>query len=292
MIIGRIFGISLRINWFFLFLLALMWLVKLLPETLILFGIVLLHELAHSAAAKGFGLRVREVEILPFGGVARVDDIIEVDPVVEVTVAVVGPLTNFFLAGLVLFFRDYLPFPEHLDFFVQANVMLGVFNLVPALPLDGGRIYRAYLSRKKGFRIATDQAVKLAKAVAVLFAALGGILLYLGRVNISLIVIAFFVFFASDRERNLAPYVFLRYLTGKKDELREQGVLPAQQLVAADFVPVKELIRRFGPKRYHVVMIVDQEGNLARIITEWEVINTFFEQGIETPVGKVAHRGS
>ncbi len=292
MIIGRLLGIKLRLNWFFLLLLGLLWLVEMLPQTLILFAIVLIHEYAHAVAAKGLGLKVRDVELLPFGGVARIDDIMEVDPVIEATVAIVGPLTNFFLAGLALLMARYVQAWPYMDFFVQSNLMLGAFNLVPALPLDGGRIYRAYLSRKIGFRSATERAVKLAKVLAFVFAGLGGFLLYQGRVNVSLIVVSFFVFFAADRERNLAPYVFLRYLSGKKDELREQGVMAAEQLVAAEFVPVKDLVRRFGPKRYHVVMVVDQDGNLARVLTEWEVINTFFEQGIETPIGEAVDRHS
>lgn len=291
MLIGKIFGIRLRLNPFFLLLLGLMTAVKLLPETTILFGIVLIHELAHTAAAKGFGQKVREVELLPFGGVARVSDMMEVEPVAEATVAAVGPMTNLLLAGAVWALWEYLPFTEaHLQFFLRANLSIGLFNLLPALPLDGGRIYRSILTRRLGFRRATEHAAMVAKWFAVLFGIVGVALVYFGRVNITLIVMAFFVFFASDRERNMAPYVFMRFLTTKREELREQEILRADHLVAIDSVPVKELVRSFEPKRYCVVLVVDNDGNLARLATEQEVIDSFFEKGIETPVGEVGRR--
>lgn len=291
MLIGKIFGIRLRLNPFFLLLLGLMAVVKLLPETLMLFGIVLVHELAHTAAAKGFGQKVREVELLPFGGVAKVSDIMEVDPVVEATVAAVGPLTNLVLVALAFALRPYLPITEtQLQFFVRANLAIAFFNLLPALPLDGGRIYRSILTKHMGFRRATEHAVRIAKWFAVILGIIGVVLIYLQQVNISLIVMAFFVFFASDRERNMAPYVFMRFLTKKREELLEQQVLRADHLVAVDSVPVKELVRNFEPRRYFVVLVVDPEGNLASMATEQEVIESFFERGIETPIGEVGRR--
>ncbi|NLV92053.1 MAG: peptidase M50 [Firmicutes bacterium] len=286
MIVGKILGIRLRLNWFFLLLLGLTWWVGILPQILLLFAIVLLHEFAHGLAARGFGLKVEEVELLPFGGVARISDPLEHDPGVEATVAIVGPMTNFFLALCGVMIRPYLDSEPLVEYFIQANLILGGFNLIPALPLDGGRILRAYLTPRLGWRQATEQAVRLAKVISVILVLLGIALLYTNQVNVSLIVIAFFVFFAADREKNLAPYTFIRYLVGKKEELTQQGVMSAEPLVAQAHVPVREVVRKFGPKRYHLVAVIDAEGRVEQVLSEWEVLDVFLERGVDIPVGE------
>lgn len=177
----RIFGITINIDfsWLFAFILVTFSLAEgffphMYPglvwyqywfagavSALFLFLSVLLHELAHSVVAIRNGIPVRDIYLFIFGGVAMV----EREPKsasVEFRVAVAGPLMSFFLASLFLMFAYLYPYDDLFNGFINymfmVNLSLGLFNLVPAFPLDGGRILRSILWPKKGLLRATKIA--------------------------------------------------------------------------------------------------------------------------------------
>jgi Zn-dependent protease len=143
-----------------------------------LFGLVVLHELGHGLMARQFGLRVRDVTLLPFGGVAHIEQM-PASPRTEAMVALAGPLTNVAIAVaslplLVLWFLlkgytslnslttlrlDDPSFTGFVVFLFLANLMLAIVNLLPAFPMDGGRVFRAAMSSVVGRDLATKAAV-------------------------------------------------------------------------------------------------------------------------------------
>jgi len=138
------FGVKYRIHPLFSIVLLLSVLTGYFIEIVTLFGIVLIHELGHVAAAKGFGWRVTEVQLLPFGGVAVVEEMGSVSVWQDIAVALAGPLQNFWMmpVGWVLTAIGVLPV-EWGHYFIQANLLIALFNLLPVLPLDGGKVMRA-----------------------------------------------------------------------------------------------------------------------------------------------------
>ena len=225
----RLGGINFRFHWFFLLLLFICAFYGYLLETLILFGLVLLHELVHLKVAKAQGLEVGDVELLPFGGVARIEDVLELDPQVESTVSIAGPLFNFFLVAAALIIYHKVPSwreNETFLFFIRSNLTLALFNLLPALPLDGGRILRARLCTVFGFQQATEIAIKISKFFAFLLLLLALYFYYLDKLNITLFATAIFLYFAAEKEKTVAMYAFIRALGRKKKILYEQGVMP------------------------------------------------------------------
>src|SRR5690606_29732496 len=127
--VGRLFGARIILSPLLLGLLLVLGAAGLIAQALVIFFVVFLHEIAHAATAAASGLRVREVELLPFGGVARIDDLVEMDPGVEIVVAVAGPLTNLFLyvAGRAALGRAGIP-PELYTVFLDANLAIGGVN--------------------------------------------------------------------------------------------------------------------------------------------------------------------
>jgi Zn-dependent protease len=188
--VGRLFGITVRVHWMWLgMLLFLPLMVEGQPMAslvgfLVLFGIVLLHELGHSLMARQFHIRTLDITLWPLGGMARMDNIPE-KPKVEFWVAIAGPLVNFALAFvggaavLALTFVEVLqPLAEGrwsaLEIawgFLLANLAMGVFNLVPAFPMDGGRVLRAFLANFVDWVRATTIAVYVGRMFA--FAMIG-----------------------------------------------------------------------------------------------------------------------
>src|SRR5512138_1840734 len=153
--------------------------------TLLLFASVTLHELGHSFQALRYGVKVRDITLLPMGGLAQMEEIPE-EPKKELRIAIAGPLVNFAIAavligiGWLLDARALISLKElsaslgHvswsglLAYLTTANLMIGAFNLIPAFPMDGGRILRALLATKMDHARATKIAAQIGQAFAVL----------------------------------------------------------------------------------------------------------------------------
>ena len=209
--LGRLFGIPIRVHWTFLLLLGYLLLfgggLGAVALVLCVFGCVVLHELGHSLVARRFGIGVSDITLLPFGGVARLDSM-SWRPGEEFWIAIAGPLVNVGLAALflplalaagagqVVLGLDLLGSLAVLfSVLLAINVGLAVFNLVPAFPMDGGRILRAWLAKRRGMLAGTTQAATVGRWVALAMAVAG---LLLPRPM--LLVIALFVYVSGKQE--------------------------------------------------------------------------------------------
>ena len=160
------------------------------------FGSVVLHELGHALVARAKGLPIADISLYPFGGMARMLDAPRTTGV-EIGVAAAGPLVSLAL-GLGFWGLSALSSSSELWLMAEVNLVLGIFNLLPALPMDGGRILRALLARKLGFFKATRIAARLARWLALAMAVAG--LFWSGW----LLVIAAFVLVTSLAEEGMA----------------------------------------------------------------------------------------
>jgi Zn-dependent protease len=173
-----------------------------------LFACVLLHEFGHALAARGFGIATPDITLLPIGGVARLARIPD-KPWQELVVAIAGPLVNVVIAAALIFVVHSSAELEHLQYLesprvellsklASVNVMLVLFNLIPAFPMDGGRILRALLAMAMPYAQATQVAAWIGQGLAVVF----GIFGLFG--NSLLIFIAFFIFAGAQQEAAIA----------------------------------------------------------------------------------------
>src|SRR5687768_8976895 len=224
--IGRIAGIDVYMHFTFLILVAWFALshyganrdpMEALTGVLFilaLFGIIVLHELGHALAARRYGIRTRDITLLPIGGVARLERIPE-DPKQELVVAIAGPLVNVVLAAVI-----YLVLAVDIrlaeltnatrvggDFLAQmflVNVMLVFFNMLPAFPMDGGRVLRALLAMRMDYVRATQIAAGIGQAMAIAFAAWGLFAPVFGSPsNPFLLFIALFVWLGAAGEASM-----------------------------------------------------------------------------------------
>ncbi len=191
------------------------------------FGCVVLHELGHALTARHYGIETRDITLYPIGGVARLERLPQ-RPLEEFWIAVAGPAVNVAIAallgGLLLLGAglDYSIFTDSLTRLVLmplliVNVGLALFNMLPAFPMDGGRVLRALLATRLGQLRATTIAAKIGVAMAVLFGLIG---LF---VNPMLTLLGVFVFFAGQQELAAIRY---RYARRSHDPL---DVLPAYE---------------------------------------------------------------
>lgn len=172
------------------------------------FGCVLLHELGHSLMARRFGIETEDITLYPIGGIARLRRLPKA-PGVELAIAVAGPAVNVAIAvvlGLFLFATPLLDGSELLRVFalnlMVVNGLLAAFNMIPAFPMDGGRVLRAVLSGWFGRQRATSIAANLGRLLAVLYGTYNLVLFLTGSSDSSLmqILLATFIYFAAGNE--------------------------------------------------------------------------------------------
>ena len=214
---GRLFGVDIRIHLTFLFLLAFVWFTQSvamgtpgamrgLALVAIIFGCVVLHELGHALVAQRNGVAVRSIILLPIGGVTLMEDTGQRnDPACDIRIAVAGPLVNLAIAvvsgALILLFlpqaklwaRPFVHASNLPRALFWGNVFLGGFNLLPAYPMDGGRVLRALFAERMEYVRATRLAVTVGQAFAMLF-------IFLGVWNTWLMLIGFFLFVGAQLE--------------------------------------------------------------------------------------------
>lgn len=286
--LGRLWGIDYHLNPFFLALLVLFFVAGVLDRGLIAFGVVLVHETAHALVASRLGVTADRVELLPFGGVARTGPELAVHPVREIYVAAAGPASNLAMFGMGVALKNYGVWHDGLGpFFLQCNLLVALFNLLPALPLDGGRIYRALRAEREGIAGATFKAAGMGQFIAVVILLAGVSGMWAGYCGLDIPVTALFLLYAATRERLESPYLFMRMLRNKHEELKREGVLPVAQFAALESVPLGRLVRPFVPRRFHLVTVLDRQQRCRGTVTETAVIDALLQEGAHVTLGEL-----
>jgi len=166
-----------------------------------------------------------------------------------------------------------------------------LFNLLPALPLDGGRVLRGLLAKKRGFKDATRIAAILGQILTMFLAGWGIYLIILEKwQGLMHIFAGAMLFFAARQEMKNASYVFMRYLTTKKQELRLKRVLVAREIVATVETSLGEVLQEFQPPCYHLIWVMNLEGEILGFLGEIELISALFEHGMAQKIGALPIR--
>jgi Zn-dependent protease/CBS domain-containing protein len=251
----------------------------------LIFLCVLLHELGHVFAARRYGVATRDVTLWPFGGIASMERMPD-KPSEELIVAVAGPAVNVAIATvLVLWLWPQLD-PENLTMIEDpavslavkvagANIILVLFNMIPAVPMDGGRVLRALLAMRMGNARATETAAVIGQGFAVVFGVLG--IFY----NPMLIIIAAFIFLAASGEATQAQ---LRAVA--------QGTLVSDAMVTSfESLPTSATVSDAADALIRTTQtefpIVDGGGQLRGVLTRDAMIKALKERGPEAPVLEV-----
>ena len=254
---------------------------------LAIFGCVVLHEFGHALTAKKYGIKTRDITLLPIGGVARLERMPD-KPIQELWVAIAGPFVNIVIAVILYFWIQASgglqpiedlsvsggSFAERL---MVVNIFLVIFNMIPAFPMDGGRVLRALLALRINYTRATQIAATIGQGIALLFGLVG---LF---TNPILIFIALFVWIGAAQEASM---------TKIKSAL---GGIPVTQAMLTDFKTVApedtldELVRltMAGSQQDFPVT----EGNsVVGMVTHKDLISALSERGSSARVSSVMRR--
>ncbi len=297
--LGKIAGIPIALHWTFFILII--WIVgmnlyKGQPLDVALwsglfiisiFACVFLHELGHALAAKRFGIVTKSIVLLPIGGVASLEKIPE-EPKKEIFVALAGPFVNMIISTLLfmyLFYRGELVpekfistsinYDNFLIYLMVANIFLGLFNLTPAFPMDGGRVLRAVFAIRMDRVSATELAGKVTSFFAVLFVLIGIFN------NPMLVFIALFIYLGAKGE-----YEAVKSQSALKGYFTADVLMKNFTVLNAD-APVSSAVKALLNSQ-DTRFLVEEENKIKYVLTKTDIIKALSQQGQEINIRQYA----
>lgn len=293
--IGKIFGIKFKIHITFFLLLFFIFISVLnqrdfrsaILATLFIcavFVCVLIHEIGHSLIARRFGNEAKSITLLPIGGVATMEEMPE-KPSQEIAMSIVGPLINLAIAAILFLFVGHWTgvgapnlYPDSVRSFfaglIGVNIMLAIFNLIPAFPMDGGRVLRGILATRMDYVRATSAAVTIGQGLAMLFILFGIFF------NWWLAIIGLFLYIGAGSEKQ---HVILKSLLHD---------VPASEVMVREFRALRpdQLLSEALEQFYHGCQedfpVIGEKG-LAGILTRDRILSSVHEKGLDIPVSEV-----
>jgi stage IV sporulation protein FB len=249
-------------------------------EAITLFGIVLVHELGHLAAANGFGWRVREVQLLPFGGVLIVDELGTAPTWEELIVALAGPLQHVWMILIALLMKWMeVGASSWWDYFIEANLMIGLFNLIPVLPLDGGKVMQSLLGYLLSYHNTILYTVWISMFLSLVIIVTAIIQLLGGHLPLNMLVIGIFLLVSNWYAYRQLPYHFFRFLIGRGNRvsrLLSRGTL-AQPIVITRHRTMAETLKLFMREKYHLIYVVNEAGRIQAVLPEQQLVSGYLD---------------
>jgi Zn-dependent protease/CBS domain-containing protein len=252
-----------------------------------LFACIVLHELGHALAAREFGIRTVDITLLPIGGLARLERMPE-EPKQELWIALAGPAVNVaiaaFLYGWLTLTHEWEPLVRlkvatgpFFERLLLANISLALFNLIPAFPMDGGRVLRSLLASKMSYLKATERAASVGRGLALVFGLIG---LF---TNPMLLLIAVFIWMGATQEAGAVQTKSALSATPARAAMLTEFHTLHYGSSLADAVRLRTMtLQRDFP--------VTAQGRVAGLLLESDVLAALAEHGEHYPVASVMRR--
>jgi Zn-dependent protease len=292
--ICEIFGIAIKVHITFVLLPLIFSVIgglKGLFVILAVFVVVTIHELCHSLVAKKHGVTVKEITLLPIGGIASMGSLPE-KPQQELEISIAGPLFNILVAIVfflplynilgpkILFAPSLETWPRAFAYLFWINLALAMFNLLPAFPMDGGRILRSFLAQRIGYLRATKIAVNFGHVFALIFGVIG---LTSQPPHILLIIIAIFIYMAASGEE---MQVELKEVLRK---FRVRDILPRQVLTLSSDATLSKVLEVVFHSHQEDFPIMT-ESKLVGFLTRQDIVANIHKYGTAKAVAEVMRK--
>ncbi|MFP4016878.1 MAG: M50 family metallopeptidase [Halanaerobiales bacterium] len=274
----KVWGLTIRVNPLFLLILTIFFLLGMIDQVLIAFSLVILHEFVHVFTAIYYGFKVTKIELFPFGGMAEYNGLLEMEPWHEIKVAVVGPLFNIVFAVVIycLLYLNIIEANKYINLLLEYNIVIASINLIPILPLDGGRVLRGFLILIYGIKKGNVIAFRIARFFVYIGILLGILVLVFNRANIWFLFFFFFIYGMINKEEKQLFYYFLRYLSRRNDRINDFTIKELSGSVVYYNLPIKDAIYYINPVKYNLFFVLDNSFNIEGVISESRLIKSYF----------------
>ncbi len=244
-----------------------------LKEYAIAFISVALHELSHVAVARLYGIKPDSISITPAGFAVTIRDR-GFSRIILLKIYTAGPVANFLLVAIAVLIKSILPnSQEELRQLAMANLLIALFNLLPAFPLDGGMILQQLLSGRIGLLAAGKSVRILTLIISAAVAVAGVIQFYKSAGNISLIMIGVYIPIILKDARMESAFMNIKQILYRRSRLKKRGIYPARDLVVTKNTRLGDTLTSMDFDRFHIIYVLDDNLRLMRFFTESQIMD-------------------
>ncbi|WP_066503387.1 site-2 protease family protein [Abyssisolibacter fermentans] len=242
---------------------------------------IFIHEFFHGIGAILMNTKIRRLNIFLFGCVFNFDEFIGLDPKKESLICIMGPLGNIlFVLTLKLCEKIFLG-NNFINQLVSYNLYMAVFNLLPMLPLDGGRVLRAIFTYFFGFKLGTKIVLYITYSLSAIFIIISLYSFIVFNKGIIVVFIMAYIVKIALKEKERTSFNFINGLANRKKNIMKKKVLKAYIIVSLENVKVNRILNKLLPRRYHIIIIINKYGELVGSLSEEELIEGVFKHGFD-----------
>lgn len=240
-------------------------------KILIAFLWIIFHEIFHYFVAKNLGLRVENFKIHPLGTTVELSEFDELSLKEELIICLSGPIANLMMAATFFVLNGSIG-----GYFVQnsmeVNLVLGIFNLIPAYPLDGARIIRIILSTKMLYKKAYNITAYLSYIIAAIFLACFIFLTSIHKLNLSLVFSSLFIIFITYKEKGRVMYIIMADIIKKRKRFLKKRYIDNKDISVYHKLGLVNVLGLVDKNKFNTFYVLDGEMKLLLIIHEDELI--------------------
>lgn len=236
------------------------------------FFIVILHEIAHYITARYYGFSGFDIEFLAFGAVLKFKELDEASPKQDLIISISGPMLNIALAVIFYFLYKNSQLNGFYIMF-SGNLAIGLFNLIPAFPLDGGRILRDLLNFRLTYKKSNKIMIVISIVIGIILMFFYVLIYFKGSNNFNVGIIGLFIIVSSLQENERISYIIMGDIIKKKYKFIKNGYIENKNTSVYYKNDLLGLMSLFDKNKYNIFTVLDTEMKVMDIIYEEEVIN-------------------
>ena len=253
-------------------------------------GSLLFHEMGHIMAASWMGAEVLKVEVWPFGAMAKLERTWQLSPPAETLVAIMGPLNSGILLALTTSLEQWVQRTRGIDlvahypllgFLQSVNLYLFAVNLIPCLPLDGGRFLRSRLAFRTGYVQASAKMARFGLWCGAVLTVLGVMLLAAGRPYAPVLIIGAVIWWGAKEEREDAVTRNVLDLLTKNDRLKQRKAIPVEEIMVLSDARVRDVVSKLRPSKYNVILVAGTRMRVMGRVPESKVLEAFYNGEVD-----------
>lgn len=286
---NKVFSVF-RINKPVIFLFLMCALAGYLMDSALLFLFVFMHELCHGIAGRICGLNVNGILLFPFGGVSEIGDLEYMGTAREIVVSAAGPLFNMASAAFFYLLNKLGIYVPNYKTLIQINIVLAVFNMLPGLPLDGGRILRAVLNYFMGFKKATKVSIISGYIISAVILLTGILMPWAGRMNISFLIMPFFIIYIVRQEERTMYFMIMRDMINKRNILKKNGVMKSRELCVYEDAYPSDVLKHVDLNKYHIIFVINRKMTITGMLTESQIMESLGAEDGDITIGKLCSK--